>query len=111
VDVRGNHLVREARRRAGLTQAELAERAGTTQSAVARTERGVTTPSLEQLTRLVRAAGFDLDVRLVSHDDHDWTLAERNRTLDVDTRVRNVKRAARFARAGRQAAVDARRGR
>jgi hypothetical protein len=71
----------------------------------------VTAPSLEQLTRLVRAAGFDLDVRLVPHDDHDWTLAERNRTLDVDTRVRNLKRAVRFTRAGRQAAADAGRGR
>ena len=101
--MRGNHLVREARRRAGLTQSELAERAGTTQSAVARTERGMTTPSLEQLSKLVRAAGFDIEVRLVVHDDHDFTMAQRNRTLDVDDRVRNMKRAERFARTARRA--------
>ena len=100
--------MREARRRAGLTQAELAERAGTTQSVVARTERGVTTPTLEQLTRLVRAAGFDIDVRLVPADDHDWTLAAQNRNLDVDTRVRKLKRSVRFAQAGREAAKAAR---
>ena len=34
--MRGNHLVREARKRAGLTQAELAARVGTTQSSIAR---------------------------------------------------------------------------
>jgi transcriptional regulator with XRE-family HTH domain len=103
-------VVREARRRAGLTQADLARRAGTTQSAVARTERGRTAPSLEQLTRLVRAAGFDLDIRLTPADDHDWSMAKRNLGLDVDTRVRNLERAVRFSRAGRQA-LAARRGR
>ena len=44
-----HHLIREARRRARLTQSELAMRAGTTQSAVARWEAGRSLPSLEKL--------------------------------------------------------------
>jgi len=48
--MRGNHLVREARRRASLTQTELARRAGTTQSVIARVEAGTTQPSLEYIS-------------------------------------------------------------
>jgi len=62
-------LLREARLRAGLTQLELATRAGTRQSAVARYERGEVTPSFEQLRRLVRACGLELSVSLGAFDD------------------------------------------
>lgn len=41
----GGAWVREARLRAGLTQAELARRTGTTQSSVARLESGQTRPA------------------------------------------------------------------
>lgn len=44
-----------ARVRAGLTQAELAERMGTTQSAIARLESGVQLPSVKTLLRLASA--------------------------------------------------------
>ena len=71
----GNDLVREARRRAGLTQRELAERAGTTQSAIARLETGRSTPSFDTVLRLVRLCGFDLDVMLVERDVSDWAQA------------------------------------
>jgi transcriptional regulator with XRE-family HTH domain len=101
--VRGTHLVREARKRAGLTQAELAARAGTTQSAIARVESGAVSPSLEHLTELVRPAGFDVDVRLVPYDDHDVTMALRNRLLTPEQRLDNMLAFQRFAAAGRQA--------
>ena len=52
-------LLQEARRRAGLTQAELARRAGVPQSTVAKIERGRRDPSLSTLERLVRAAGLE----------------------------------------------------
>jgi transcriptional regulator with XRE-family HTH domain len=61
----GNDLVREARKRARLTQAELAARAGTTQSAIARIETGGSTPSFDSVLRLVRLCGMDLDIVLV----------------------------------------------
>jgi transcriptional regulator with XRE-family HTH domain len=71
----GNDLVREARRRAGLTQRELAERAGTTQSAIARLEGGRTSPSFETVLSLVRASGFDLDIMLAERDHADMRQA------------------------------------
>jgi transcriptional regulator with XRE-family HTH domain len=51
--------------RAGLTQAQLAERVGTTQSAIARVERGRTVPSLARVRELVTACGLELRIRLV----------------------------------------------
>ena len=101
--MRGTHLVREARKRAGLTQAELAKRAGTTQSAIARVESGAVSPSLERLTELVQAAGFDIDVRLVPYDDHDLSMALRNRTLTPEQRLDGMLAFKRFADAGREA--------
>jgi transcriptional regulator with XRE-family HTH domain len=54
------HLVRTARAQAGMTQRALARRASTAQSVVARIERGQTSPTVETLERLLRAAGFEL---------------------------------------------------
>src|SRR5680860_571553 len=71
----GNDLVREARRRVGLTQRELAERAGTTQSAIARIETGRSTPTFDTVLRLLRLCGLDLDIMLVERDDSDWVQA------------------------------------
>ena len=53
-------LVRDAREGAGLTQADLVSRAGTSQPAVARYESGVVSPSVTTLDRLLRACGVVL---------------------------------------------------
>lgn len=98
------HLIREARRRAGLSQAELAVRVGTTQSAIARLERGRTSPSLERTRELIRACGLDLRFELAPIDDSDLSLARTNRTLSVDARVRQNANAVAFANAARSAA-------
>jgi transcriptional regulator with XRE-family HTH domain len=50
-------LIRDARHRAGLSQAELARRLGTTQSAVARLESPQANPRVETLDRAVAATG------------------------------------------------------
>lgn len=57
----------KARAEAGLTQADLAERIGTTQSAVARLESaiGKHSPSFATLKRYASALGYRLQVRLV----------------------------------------------
>jgi transcriptional regulator with XRE-family HTH domain len=52
---------------AGLTQTEVAERIGTTQSAIARLEGGGVSPSLATLRRYAEATGTRLQVSLV-HD-------------------------------------------
>jgi transcriptional regulator with XRE-family HTH domain len=57
----------KARAAEGLTQAEVAEKIGTTQSAVARMEsgRGKHSPSLATLTKYADALGCKLEIRLV----------------------------------------------
>lgn len=99
----GNDLVREARRRAGLTQRELAERAGTTQSAIARLERRRSTPSFDTVLRLLRLCDLDLDIMLVERDNSDWAQAERLRDLTVDERLDRFERVAAQMRAWREA--------
>jgi predicted nucleotidyltransferase/DNA-binding XRE family transcriptional regulator len=55
-------LIRETRRAAGLSQAALAQRAGTSQPAVARYEAGGSSPSVRTLERLLHAAGQRLTI-------------------------------------------------
>ncbi len=58
----------KARTRAGLTQDAVAERMGTTKSAVSRLESaGKHTPSISTLKRYAQAVGCDLQIKLVPH--------------------------------------------
>lgn len=102
-------LIREARKRAGLTQAELARRAGTTQSVIARLERGVTSPSLERVSHLVEAAGLELRVGIGEAETQDWAAVARNLTLSAEQRWEKAVASARFVAAGRQALARRRR--
>lgn len=76
MNMHGGHLIREARRRAGLTQAELAERISTAQPNVARWESADMSPSVDVLTRVIQACGLDLLVRLVPREAGEWTRVE-----------------------------------
>src|SRR5258708_38032930 len=55
-------LIRNARHAAGITQVELAARAGTTQPAVASYESGAKTPNLATLSRLLDGCEHDVEV-------------------------------------------------
>ena len=57
-------LLHQARTRARISQRELARRAGTAQSVIARIERGQTSPTWETLQRLLAALNLEADVRL-----------------------------------------------
>jgi transcriptional regulator with XRE-family HTH domain len=86
----GADLIREARKRAGLTQRELAERAGSTQSSVARWESARSEPSFANVVRLLRLCGFVLDVRLELYDDglrDDWAQAQRRLRMSPGERL------------------------
>lgn len=52
-------LIRQQRREQGLSQRSLARRAGTTQAAVSRIERGLTTPTWETVRALLLAMGYE----------------------------------------------------
>lgn len=58
--VDAGELIARVRRDVGLTQAELARRAGTSQAMVARYETGMASPTVRTLARLLRAAGREL---------------------------------------------------
>ena len=62
-------LLKEARLRAGITQAELGRRVKRSQSQIARWERGDVKPSLETLRELIRACGLELGFELANYDD------------------------------------------
>lgn len=55
-----------ARTRAKLSQAEVARRLGTTQSAIARLEGGGVSPSITTLRRYAEATGAKLEINLIS---------------------------------------------
>lgn len=62
----------KARAAAGMSQAEVAERMGTTQSAVARMEsgRGKHSPSLATLRKYAHALGYRIDLRLIKEKEN-----------------------------------------
>jgi ribosome-binding protein aMBF1 (putative translation factor) len=55
-----------ARVRAGLTQEEVAERMGTTQSVIARLESGARLPSVQTLLRFAKATGARPIIKLLA---------------------------------------------
>jgi transcriptional regulator with XRE-family HTH domain len=57
----GADLLGQVRRAAGLSQDELARRAGTSRTAVSAYEHGRKSPSLDTVDRLVAGAGYELD--------------------------------------------------
>ncbi|WP_375478704.1 helix-turn-helix domain-containing protein [uncultured Jatrophihabitans sp.] len=59
----GAELLARVRRGSGLSQDELARRAGTSRTAVSAYEHGRKSPALETVDRLVSAAGYELDAR------------------------------------------------
>jgi transcriptional regulator with XRE-family HTH domain len=79
----------EARRRAGLTQQQLARRMGTTQPVIARLEAGKTHPSLRTLERLADATGSRLVIAF-----HPRTVAKKraiaSRTAQISSSARKT---------------------
>lgn len=92
-----HRLLQEVRRAAGLSQRALAQRAGTSQPAIARYERGVTTPSWETLQRLAAACGRTVRLEIeIATDPHDVELASRMLELTPLERLRTLPRYARL---------------
>lgn len=55
-------IVERARRGSGLSQRELARRAGTSQPTLSTYERGAKSPTLAVVERIVNSSGYDLDL-------------------------------------------------
>ena len=102
-------LLKEARLRAGITQAELGRRVKRSQSQIARWERGDVKPSLETLRELIRACGLELTLGMANYDES--YVPDILDNLRV-TPAERVERAVAFVNALRpwQAAWEAARG-
>jgi transcriptional regulator with XRE-family HTH domain len=91
--VAASTLLRAARRRADLTQAQLAARAGVSQAEVARLERAGSNPTAATLERLLRATGHRLELRRLDAVDEtqvrerlELTPAERLAAFEASQR-------------------------
>ena len=85
-------LVRDARRHRGLTQLQLAERLGTSQSAVARIEQGGQNLTLELLGRL--SAALESELITVGRTGPTHLRVSGGRPLFVSVMVKSSKNAA-----------------
>ncbi len=84
----GGDLIFIARRRARLTQRELAERIGCRQATIARWERGDRLSSYEDVQGAVAACGLQLDVQVVREDRSWWPQIAAQLDRAPDRRVR-----------------------
>jgi transcriptional regulator with XRE-family HTH domain len=99
------NLVRDARTKAGLSQRELARRAKTAQSVVARIEGGQTSPSWDTLNGLLAAAGFGVETRLAEPATEIGSAlddAPRILSLSAEDRLHELRNADRFLSAIRR---------
>ena len=99
-----SQLLQTARERAGLTQRQLAKKARTAQSVVARIELGETSPSWSTLARLLKAAGFSLSagLRRINVDPQLLDDVPRILALSPEERLREVAQVSRFLSAARR---------
>ena len=87
-------IIREARTRAGLSQAELGARVGRDRAQIARWETDAVQPAFEILRELVEACGFELDYVLRPRQLDRAEEARVNKSLDrsPQERVRKLLR-------------------
>lgn len=82
-------LLRDARKRHGLTQRQLAIRARTSQPAISRIERGLVSPTVDTLAELLWLMNERLELEAAPVDwGFDTTLNAPKLKVDVETRVR-----------------------
>ncbi|MGH8934456.1 MAG: helix-turn-helix domain-containing protein [Egibacteraceae bacterium] len=86
----GGLLIKEARLRARLEPAELAERLGIAEEELATWEKGREPLSLETVVRALRACDLDLEVRVVKRDDSDERSFGRHLAMTPTQRIQHL---------------------
>ena len=95
-------LLREARRRHGLSQQQLADRARTSQAAISRIERDLVSPSVATLSTLLDLMGEELTLNAEPIDyGHDRTLLQQNLRRTVAERLEHATSFASFVQRNR----------
>jgi transcriptional regulator with XRE-family HTH domain len=90
MSMRSADLLVAGRRRAGLSQEQLAERLGRAQSTVARWETGAQRPPLESVLDALHACGLELAVGMPRYDDSYGSLIAQQLRRDPAERVRHL---------------------
>lgn len=81
-------LIRDSRRAAGLTQAELARKAKVTQPVIARLEREGANPRLDTLDKVIAATGHSLELGTGPGSGIDETMIVADLKKSPDERLR-----------------------
>jgi transcriptional regulator with XRE-family HTH domain len=84
-------LLRDARGRAGMTQAELGRRLGISQAAVARLERPGANPTVATLEKALAATGHSLVLDAPARPGVDVSLIHRHLELSPAERLRHIE--------------------
>lgn len=72
------HVIQIAREKSGLSKRELARRAGTSPAAIVKYESGTMSPTVDTLNRLLRVAGWEIEVQVSATSQH---LVERGEMM------------------------------
>ena len=80
-------LIRDCRKMAGLTQAELGERLGLTQSAIAKLERVDSNPTVDTLARVLEETGHKLQLLAPSWGSVVYHALRENLAMTPDERL------------------------
>lgn len=100
----GGVVIRRARQRAGITQATLAARIGTTKSAISRWENAQVDPSFGAVVRAAQACSSNVGMLLSEQepDPHDVSLLETARTQTPSERLQRLIDTVTFIESGRK---------
>jgi len=99
-------LIKESRRRSGMTQASLADAAGMTQPTVSAYETARRQPTLPTLLHILHAAGFDLGGGLVEAPLPVRVLARHRRLILAEAARHGAERVRVFGSVARGEATD-----
>ena len=103
IDAWAGSVLRVVRAKTGLTQRQLAAKAGVPYSTIAKIEAGARQPTHPTMAKILAAVDLSLSTRVVPYDDHDDVLWEQEQRRSPAEREHMQAEQARLARAARRA--------
>jgi transcriptional regulator with XRE-family HTH domain len=98
IDGWAGNVLRVARAKTGLSQRELAAKAGVPHTTIAKIESGARQPSHPTMAKILAAVDLSLSTRLVPYDDHDDVLWEQDQRRSDAERAQIAAEQARLVR-------------
>lgn len=98
IDAWAGNVLRLVRAKTGLTQRQLAAKAGVPYSSIAKIESGARQPTHPTMAKILASVDLALSTHLVPYDDHDDVLWEQAQRRGVDAENNIQAEQARLAR-------------